>query len=180
MHARIERGKGHAHVGGMGSDAGRRGAEYGVHAIEAVRSRRIPHRGITAIVVPRLAFGTASTYRKVRDRASYAFALVSVAAALDIASGQVRDVRLALGGALPALGPLGIGVTTLGELLLQIGQHLLNLGFSISSRSNWEFADNVAVLIRNHGYERKIVIGTLNYLAKVFGHEFSPCISLSI
>ena len=126
---------------------------------------------ITAIVVPWLAFGTASTYRKVRDRASYAFALVSVAAALDIASGRVRDVRLALGGALPALGPLGIGVTTLGELLLQIGQHLLNLGFSISSRSNWEFADNVAVLIRNHGYERKIVIGTLNYLAKVFGHE---------
>ena len=53
---------------------------------------------IVAIVVPRLAFGTASTYRKVRDRASYAFALVSVAAALDIASGQVRDVRLALGG----------------------------------------------------------------------------------
>jgi hypothetical protein len=69
------------------------------------------------------------------------------------------------------LGPLGIGITTLGELLFQIGQHLLNLGFSISSRSNWEFADNVAVLIRNHGYERKIVIGTLNHLAKVFGHE---------
>jgi xanthine dehydrogenase YagS FAD-binding subunit len=40
-----------------------------------------------------------STYRKVRDRASYAFALVSVAAALDVAAdGTVRDVRLALGG----------------------------------------------------------------------------------
>jgi hypothetical protein len=69
------------------------------------------------------------------------------------------------------LGPLGIVITTLGELLLQIGQHLLNLGFSISSRSDWEFADNVAVLIRNHGYERKIVIGTLHHLAEVFGHE---------
>jgi hypothetical protein len=67
-------------------------------------------------------------------------------------------------------GPLGIGITTLGELLLRIGQHL-NLGFSISSRSDWEFADNVAVLIRNHGYERKIVIGTLNHLAEVFGNE---------
>ena len=33
-----------------------------------------------------------------RDRASYAFALVSVAAALDVADGVVRDVRIALGG----------------------------------------------------------------------------------
>jgi xanthine dehydrogenase YagS FAD-binding subunit len=39
-----------------------------------------------------------STYRKVRDRASYAFALVSVAAALDVKDGVVHDVRLALGG----------------------------------------------------------------------------------
>jgi xanthine dehydrogenase YagS FAD-binding subunit len=39
-----------------------------------------------------------SAYRKVRDRASYAFALVSVAAALDLDGGTVRDVRLALGG----------------------------------------------------------------------------------
>ncbi len=33
-----------------------------------------------------------------RDRASYAFALISVAAALDVRDGTVRDVRLALGG----------------------------------------------------------------------------------
>lgn len=39
-----------------------------------------------------------STYRKVRDRSSYAFALVSVAAALDIEDGKVKTVRLALGG----------------------------------------------------------------------------------
>nr|WP_246211461.1 hypothetical protein [Phytoactinopolyspora alkaliphila] len=39
-----------------------------------------------------------STYRKVRDRASYAFALVSVAAALELDDGMVGDVRLALGG----------------------------------------------------------------------------------
>jgi xanthine dehydrogenase YagS FAD-binding subunit len=37
-------------------------------------------------------------YRKVRDRASYAFALVSVAAALRMEGGVIRDVRLALGG----------------------------------------------------------------------------------
>jgi xanthine dehydrogenase YagS FAD-binding subunit len=48
--------------------------------------------------LPPLAFATNSRYRKVRDRASYAFALVSVAAALDVADGAVRDVRLALGG----------------------------------------------------------------------------------
>jgi xanthine dehydrogenase YagS FAD-binding subunit len=39
-----------------------------------------------------------SAYRKVRDRASYAFALVSVAAVLDVEDGVVRDVRVALGG----------------------------------------------------------------------------------
>lgn len=59
----------------------------------------LPHELITAVEVPPLAFAPRSTYRKVRDRASYAFALVSVAAALDVgADGIVRDVRLALGG----------------------------------------------------------------------------------
>jgi xanthine dehydrogenase YagS FAD-binding subunit len=53
---------------------------------------------ITAVEVPPLAFAAHSTYRKVRDRASYAFALVSVAAALDLDGDTVRDVRLALGG----------------------------------------------------------------------------------
>jgi xanthine dehydrogenase YagS FAD-binding subunit len=53
---------------------------------------------ITAVELPPLPFATVSRYRKVRDRASYAFALVSVAAALDVAGGVVRDVRLALGG----------------------------------------------------------------------------------
>ena len=53
---------------------------------------------ITAVDLPALPFATNSRYRKVRDRASYAFALVSVAAALDVADGVVRDVRIALGG----------------------------------------------------------------------------------
>src|SRR5258708_7120748 len=56
---------------------------------------------ITAVDLPPLAFATRSHYRKVRDRASYAFALVSVAAALDGAAGVVRDVRIALGGVAP-------------------------------------------------------------------------------
>src|SRR5437016_9137605 len=49
---------------------------------------------LTAVDLPPLPFATRSHYRKVRDRASYAFALVSVAAALDVADGVVRDVRL--------------------------------------------------------------------------------------
>jgi len=53
---------------------------------------------ITAVDLPPLPFAANSRYRKVRDRASYAFALVSVAAALQVADGRVRDVRLALGG----------------------------------------------------------------------------------
>jgi xanthine dehydrogenase YagS FAD-binding subunit len=53
---------------------------------------------ITAVDLPPLAFAAHSRYRKVRDRASYAFALVSVAAALEVTGGVVRDVRIALGG----------------------------------------------------------------------------------
>ena len=56
---------------------------------------------ITAVDLPPLAFAAHSHYRKVRDRASYAFALVSVAAALDVADGIVRDARVALGGVAP-------------------------------------------------------------------------------
>src|SRR5215469_14259838 len=53
---------------------------------------------ITAVDLPPLPFAAHSRYRKVRDRASYAFALVSVAAAIDIADGNVRDARIAFGG----------------------------------------------------------------------------------
>ena len=57
-----------------------------------------PGELITAIDLPPLPTDMRSTYRKVRDRASYAFALISVAAALRIEDGVVADVRLALGG----------------------------------------------------------------------------------
>lgn len=53
---------------------------------------------ITAVELPALPIAANSRYRKVRDRASYAFALVSVAAALEVADGAVADVRVALGG----------------------------------------------------------------------------------
>jgi xanthine dehydrogenase YagS FAD-binding subunit len=53
---------------------------------------------IQAVELPPLAFGATSTYRKVRDRASYAFALVSVAAALKLDGDRISDVRIAFGG----------------------------------------------------------------------------------
>ena len=57
---------------------------------------------ITAIEIAPLSFASSfalnSRYRKVRERASYAFALVSVAAALQVRDGVVTGVRLALGG----------------------------------------------------------------------------------
>ena len=55
---------------------------------------------ITAIDLPAAAsvFAPHSYYLKVRDRASYAFALVSVAAALDLRNGTIQQARLALGG----------------------------------------------------------------------------------
>ena len=54
---------------------------------------------ITAVDLPNLSFATRSHYLKVRDRASYAFALVSVAAALDVDSNnKIKAARVALGG----------------------------------------------------------------------------------
>ena len=57
-----------------------------------------PGELITAIELSPLPAARTSTYRKVRDRSSYAFALVSVAGVLDIEDGLVKTVRLALGG----------------------------------------------------------------------------------
>ncbi len=53
---------------------------------------------ITAIEIPKNNFAGKSYYLKIRDRASYAFALVSVAAALETDGSQIRQARLAMGG----------------------------------------------------------------------------------
>ena len=58
-----------------------------------------PGELITAVELPASGLGARSTYRKVRDRASYAFALVSFAAAVELSvNGSIADVSLALGG----------------------------------------------------------------------------------
>lgn len=53
---------------------------------------------ILSIDLPPLPLAARSAYRKVRDRASFAFALVSVAAAVEVSDGVVRDARIAFGG----------------------------------------------------------------------------------
>jgi xanthine dehydrogenase YagS FAD-binding subunit len=52
---------------------------------------------ITGVTLPPAPVAVHSRFRKVRERASYAFAIGSIAAALDVRDGVVRDVRLALG-----------------------------------------------------------------------------------
>lgn len=57
-----------------------------------------PGELITAVIIPPVSFASSGVYLKLRDRASYAFALISVAAALDLTGDQIKDVRLAMGG----------------------------------------------------------------------------------
>ncbi len=58
----------------------------------------LPGELITHVTLPRSPFSDHCAYLKVRDRASYAFALVSAAVALEMDSGNVRDCRVVLGG----------------------------------------------------------------------------------
>jgi xanthine dehydrogenase YagS FAD-binding subunit len=57
-----------------------------------------PDEIVTGVELPALGFGDHYTYLKIRDRLSYAFALVSVAVGLDLSGGVVRQARFALGG----------------------------------------------------------------------------------
>jgi xanthine dehydrogenase YagS FAD-binding subunit len=53
---------------------------------------------ITGVIIPKNAFGKNVYYLKIRDRSSYAFALVSVAAALELNGTTIKNARLAMGG----------------------------------------------------------------------------------
>jgi xanthine dehydrogenase YagS FAD-binding subunit len=57
-----------------------------------------PGELITKLILPAMPFARSGVYLKIRDRASYAFALVSVAAMVDRSGDQIRQARLALGG----------------------------------------------------------------------------------
>jgi xanthine dehydrogenase YagS FAD-binding subunit len=58
----------------------------------------LPNEIVTAVEIPAQGFPSNHTYLKIRDRLSYAFALVSIAAALRLENGTIREARLALGG----------------------------------------------------------------------------------
>jgi xanthine dehydrogenase YagS FAD-binding subunit len=82
--------------------AGERSIPFGeLHRLPGEHPERdtVLERGelILSIDLPSLPSAARSAYRKVRDRSSYAFALVSVAAALQVADGSVRDARIAFG-----------------------------------------------------------------------------------
>ncbi|MDQ3198662.1 MAG: xanthine dehydrogenase family protein subunit M [Verrucomicrobiota bacterium] len=64
----------------------------------SVETNLQPNELVTAVDLPAIPFATRSHYLKVRDRASYAFALVSVAAALELEGGNIKSARVALGG----------------------------------------------------------------------------------
>ena len=57
-----------------------------------------PGELITAVILPPITFAKSGVYLKLRDRASYAFALVSVATVLEIEGEQITNARIALGG----------------------------------------------------------------------------------
>ena len=68
------------------------------------KPRCAPGEMIARLHVPGGAVARNSCYVKVRDRASFAFALVSAAVELDVADGMIRDARVALGGVGPCPG----------------------------------------------------------------------------
>jgi xanthine dehydrogenase YagS FAD-binding subunit len=74
----------------------------GFHRLPGAEPQRdtvlAPGELITAVELPPLPLAVRSRYRKVRDRASYAFAVTSVAAAVEVRDGTVADCRIAFGG----------------------------------------------------------------------------------
>ena len=87
----------------LGADGERRIAFEDLHRLPGDRpdadTTLDPGDLVVAVELPMRLAGAPSTYTKVRDRASYAFALVSVAAALRVEDDRVADVRIAWGGA---------------------------------------------------------------------------------
>ncbi len=83
---------------------------YRLPGDEPQRDTTLDHGDLITGVVAPLRMPT--TYRKVRERASFAFALVSVAAALDVRGSTIQDVRLALGGVAPSRGGPGTPKTS--------------------------------------------------------------------
>ena len=110
-----------------------------------------PGELITAIALPPLPAAARSTYRKVRDRASYAFALVSVAAVIELDGDRIADVRIAFGGV--AHKPWR---ATRAEALLRGGPAT---PAAVRAAAVAEFAD--AAPLRDNGFKVELATRTL-------------------
>lgn len=112
-----------------------------------------PGEIVTEVDLPERGFAERHTYLKVRDRASYAFALVSVAAALELSGDTVTDARVALGGV--AHKPwrdrkaeeLLVGQSATPESFRRVAEALLEGARASSttpSRSSWQSGSSSA------------------------------------
>jgi xanthine dehydrogenase YagS FAD-binding subunit len=111
---------------------------------------------VTAVDLPApTAAAGNSTYRKVRDRASYAFALVSTAIALEVRDGTVVDVRIALGGV--AHKPWR---ATTAEAALR-GRPATDEEFRAAIAAELEAAEPVDTPIGGNAYKIPLVTGTV-------------------
>ncbi|MGP3952398.1 FAD binding domain-containing protein [Streptomyces sp. 7N604] len=88
------------HIQGQGGERSVPLTEFYLEPGDTPDAENVLARGelITAVGIPLLPPAARSGYLKVRDRASYEFALTSAAAALELEDGMVREARLALGG----------------------------------------------------------------------------------
>ena len=88
------------HVAGPGGERAMAFADF--HRLPGTTPQRDtnlrPDEIVTAVELPAQGFAENYTYLKIRDRLSYAFALVSVAAALELDGDTIKQARLALGG----------------------------------------------------------------------------------
>jgi xanthine dehydrogenase YagS FAD-binding subunit len=88
------------HVAGPGGERAMAFADF--HRLPGTTPQRDtnlrPDEIVTAVQLPAQGFAKNYTYLKIRDRLSYAFALVSVAAALELDGDTIKEARLALGG----------------------------------------------------------------------------------
>jgi len=116
---------------------------------------------ITAVELSPNRFAGRSSYRKVRDRASYAFALVSVAAALELSEdGTIREARLALGGVAPKPWR-----ATAAEAVLR-GATATEVNFRKAAEAELEAARPLA----HNGFKielaRRVIVSSLDALAQ--------------
>jgi xanthine dehydrogenase YagS FAD-binding subunit len=119
-----------------------------------------PDEIITGIELPPKGFNANYSYLKIRDRLSYAFALVSVAAALELDGDTIKEARLAIGGVAHkpwrrATAEAALRGQRVGETAFALAADLLLHGAKGYGHNNFKI-----------GLARRAVIRTLNQAAR--------------